>query len=146
LVDPFSSITSALSKTGKYTLNTFQINFIPIKDSVWKEKSLETIKVLESKYPAKLKNFILSKYFIIIKILFFPITALLWITKQLWKVQDDTSSSAEETNSSTEETSSNKNILDKLSLSGYNVSINIIQASDDPVEGRATIKEIYSTL
>ena len=35
MVDPFSSITSSLSKTGKYTLNTFQVNFTPIRDSIW---------------------------------------------------------------------------------------------------------------
>ena len=36
-VDPFSSITSALGQTGKYSLNMLQINFSPINDPVWKK-------------------------------------------------------------------------------------------------------------
>jgi hypothetical protein len=50
-VDPFSSITSALSRTGKYTLNTFQINFTPIPNRSWKKWLSNTIKVLMSNYP-----------------------------------------------------------------------------------------------
>ncbi|MDR3150680.1 MAG: hypothetical protein LBU14_03575 [Candidatus Peribacteria bacterium] len=45
-IDPFSSITSALSKSGKYTLNTFQINFVPIKDKSWKNNSEKVLKIL----------------------------------------------------------------------------------------------------
>jgi hypothetical protein len=37
MVDPYSSITSALNKTGAYSLNTFQINFSPITNKAWKK-------------------------------------------------------------------------------------------------------------
>lgn len=144
VIDPFSSITSALSKTGKYSLNTFQVNFVPSRDTEWKMNSEKTIKILDSKYPEKLKSFMLSKYFIFFKIIFFPITAIVWLTKLLWKSENLVSPTTEET-SSTEDLS-NKNMLEKLSLSGYNISINIINAWDNQVEWRAVIKEIYSTL
>ncbi|MDR0771577.1 MAG: hypothetical protein LBF15_00460 [Candidatus Peribacteria bacterium] len=114
MVDPFSSITSALSKTGKYTMNTFQVNFSPARDFDWKNNSEKTIKILDSKYPDNLKSLMLSKYFILFKILFFPVTAIVWIVKLLWK--NDGSPAAGEDVSSSEETSLNKNILDKLSL------------------------------
>jgi hypothetical protein len=126
MVDPFSSITSALSKTGKYTMNTFQVNFSPVRDFDWKNNSEKTIKILDSKYPDNLKSLMLSKYFVIFKILLFPVIAIVWIVKLLWK--NDSSPAAGEDVSSSEETSLNKNILEKLSLPGYNVSINIIHA------------------
>ncbi|MDR1987301.1 MAG: hypothetical protein LBQ24_00560 [Candidatus Peribacteria bacterium] len=81
---------------------------------------------MDSKYPEKLKSFMLSKYFIFFKIIFFPITAIVWLTKLLWKSENLVSPTTEET-SSTEDLS-NKNMLEKLSLSGYNISINIINA------------------
>jgi hypothetical protein len=73
MVDPFSSITSALSRTGKYTLNTLQINFTPIKDKSWKKNAGKTIEVLASTYPGWVKRFMMSKYFLLFKILLFPI-------------------------------------------------------------------------
>jgi len=46
MVDPYSSITSALGRTGKYTLNTFQVNFTPVADSEWKKNLNHVIKVI----------------------------------------------------------------------------------------------------
>jgi len=37
MVDPYSSITSALSRTGNYSLNTIQINFAPVENKTWKK-------------------------------------------------------------------------------------------------------------
>jgi hypothetical protein len=85
MIDPFSSITSALSKADKYTLNTFQINFAPIQDKTWKKNSEKTLNILNSKYPTFFKNFLLSKYFLILKIVFFPITIIVWVIKLSWK-------------------------------------------------------------
>jgi hypothetical protein len=123
VIDPFSSITSALSKVDKYTLNTFQINFIPIQDKVWKKNSEKVLEILKSKYPKFLKDFLLSKYSIIIKILFFPITALVWIVKLFWRKEE-----LEKIVEESQKDDTNINILNKLSLSGYKVSINIIHA------------------
>jgi len=143
IVDPFSSITSSLSKTGKYTLNTFQVNFTPVKDNVWKENSDKIIKIITSKLPDFIKKLLLSKYFVIIKILFFPFV-LFWKIISIFSKKDDTESNVEDLDSSEEWV--NKFFKNKLSLSGYKTSINIIHAWEDNVEGRSTIREIYSTL
>lgn len=143
-IDPFSSITSALSKSGKYTLNTFQINFVPIKDKSWKNNSEKVLKILWSKYPEWLKDFLLSKYFIILKILISPFLAIAWFIKLIW--QKEKISSYSDTIKEENDNLISKNILNKISLSWYKVSINIIHAGDDLIDGTATIKEIYSTL
>jgi hypothetical protein len=47
MVDPYSSITSALSQIGNDTLNVFQVNFSPIDDSEWKSGAEKVIKIME---------------------------------------------------------------------------------------------------
>jgi hypothetical protein len=37
-------------------------------------------------------------------------------------------------------------IQTKISLNGYGTSLNIVCASDDPIQNKTNIKEIYSTL
>ncbi|MDR1945534.1 MAG: hypothetical protein LBQ59_05860 [Candidatus Peribacteria bacterium] len=113
-----------MSKADKYTLNTFQINFTPVQDKNWKKNSDRVLRILGAKYPRFFKNFLLSKYFIILKILFFPITALVWMIKLSWKKEEDLEKSVDEN----PKDDINKNILNKLSLSGYKVSVNIIHA------------------
>ena len=143
MVDPFSSITSSLSKTGKYTLNTFQVNFTPVKDSVWKNDSDKIIKIITSKSPDFIKKILLSKYFIVFKILVFPFI-LLWKFISIFTKKDEEESSQEDKEEWEEWVS--KFLKNKLSLSGYKTSINIIHAWEEQVEGRSTIREIYSTL
>jgi len=143
MVDPFSSITSSLSKTGKYTLNTFQVNFTPVRDSVWKKDSDKIIKIITSKSPDFIKNLLLSKSFIIFKILAFPFI-LLWKFISIFTKKDEEESSQEDKEEWEEWVS--KFLKNKLSLSGYKTSINIIHAWEEQVEGRSTIREIYSTL
>lgn len=146
IVDPFSSITSALSRTWKYTLNTFQVNFTPIKDENWKDKSDKIIKVITSKYPNFIKKILLSKYLIIFKILIFPFTLLVKLISLFTNKWDD--DNAWDDNSSDDDWDDwiNKFFKNKLSLSGYNTSINIIHAWEEAFEWKWTIREIYSTL
>lgn len=143
MVDPFSSITSSLSKTGKYTLNTFQVNFTPVRDSIWKNDSDKIIKIITSKSPDFIKKLLLSKYFIVFKILLFPFI-LFWKLISIFTKKEEESSHSEENNDSEEWV--NKFLKNKLSLSGYKTSINIIHAWEESVEWRSTIREIYSTL
>lgn len=75
-IDPYSSITSALSKTGKYSLNTFQVNFSPVSSKSWKKNAKKIIPILTSNYPRFLKNILLHPAFIYFKILAFPIYLL----------------------------------------------------------------------
>lgn len=144
MVDPFSSITSSLSKTGKYTLNTFQVNFTPVRDNVWKKDSDKIIKIITSKSPDFIKKLLLSKYFIVFKILVFPFI-LFWKLISIFTKKDEEESSPSEENNDSEEWV-NKFLKNKLSLSGYKTSINIIHAWEELVEWRSTIREIYSTL
>lgn len=144
MVDPFSSITSSLSKTGKYTLNTFQVNFTPIRDNVWKKDSDKIIKIITSKSPDFIKKLLLSKYFIVFKILVFPFI-LFWKLISIFTKKDEEESNSSEENDDSEEWV-NKFLKNKLSLSGYKTSINIIHAWEELVEWRSTIREIYSTL
>jgi hypothetical protein len=46
-IDPYSSITSSLSKMGSNSINIFQINFSPIPDEYWKKNPERIISILE---------------------------------------------------------------------------------------------------
>lgn len=142
IVDPFSSITSALSKTGKYTLNTFQINFTPLKDDNWKKNQDNIIKIVLSKYPGFIKKLLLSNKYIYFKILFFPFYILAWIINLFFKKAD---TEAWEVVNNDKDSVLNF-MKNKLSLSWYDTSINIIHAWEDKVESKWTIREIFSTL
>jgi len=146
MVDPYSSITSALWRTGKYTLNTFQVNFTPIQDNEWKDSAWDIAKILTSKSPKFIKNILLSKYYIFIKILLFPFFLLgkfIWLF--LTKSEEEEESSDEGSKDSKEEKPADfyKNKIIKW---WYNTSIHLIHAWEDPVEAKSSIREIYSTL
>ncbi|MFK7780069.1 MAG: type IV secretion system DNA-binding domain-containing protein [Candidatus Gracilibacteria bacterium] len=156
-VDPFSSITSALGRTGKYTLNTFQINFTPIHSKKWKKGLVRIIKILSSKYPSYIKKILLNPKFVYFKIIFFPIILLFKLIKLFTrKIEDDIIVNEEQLNinATAEEIVEidGKNIKvptfmkNKISLEGYKTSINVIHAGEDDVEAKGAIKEIYSTL
>jgi hypothetical protein len=145
MVDPYSSITSALWRTGKYTLNTFQINFTPINDNIWKKNKDRIIKILLAKYPKFIEKLLFSKYFKLIKLLLFPFV-LLWkfIALIFSKGEETTETEWEET--SWEDKQIPEYFKKKLELSGYLTSINVIHAGEDSIEASWSIREIYSTL
>ena len=153
MVDPFSSITSALSRTGKYTLNTFQINFTPESGKKWKKWVDKTVKILTSNYPDFLKKLLLNPNFIYLKILLFPLILVFKFIALLFP--GGWSSSTSESEEQSEESSAEdivwdsnipKIIQNKITLEWFNTSINVIHAWEDSVEARVSIKEIYSTL
>lgn len=147
IVDPYSSITSALARTGTYTLNTFQINFSPAPDNSWKRNIDHTIKILLSNHPDFLKNLELSRKFIFIKILLFPIVLFLKLIAAIFKKWDSEEVSGLEAQDSWEEWSSKvKAFMNKISLLWYNTSVNIIHAWEDNIEAKSSIKEVFSTL
>lgn len=141
IIDPFSSISSALSRTWTYTLNTFQINFLPILANKWKKNPNKTIDILTSKNPNFFKKIMLSKYSFLLKFIF---AIFLWI----WKLIVLPFKNIEETGEITETPEENKydKFANKLEKEAYAVSINIIHAWEDRFEWRWTIKEIASTL
>ncbi len=156
-VDPFSSITSALWRTWKYTLNTFQINFTPIIDKNWKKWLKDTAKILLSGYPEFYKKLLLDKNLIYLRILLFPFILLIKLFglffKHSWswidfdvdeKVSDNKKEEVADLND--KDVSIPRFMKNKVSLEWYSTSINIIHAWEDLVEAKWSIKEIYSTL
>lgn len=158
MVDPYSSITSALWRTWKYTLNTLQINFRPVKDSSWKKQAKETIEILTWNYPKIIKSILLSPYFKylkILKIIFIPFILIFKLFLLIFKKSDESQKVVEnevENNENIDEIldesqkSIPKQFLNKISLSWYEATINIIHAWEDIVEAKSSIKEVFSTL
>jgi len=141
IIDPYSSLTSSLSKTSNNAINSFQINFSPIPDEYWKKDPEKTLSIIESNLPDFIKNILIdSKKVFYFKLLFFPFFLLkkliyIFTPKKEIEWQD-------------EET---KDILsvetkNKLNNYWYWVSINLITASEDSIQNKFNLKEIISTL
>ena len=153
-VDPFSSITGALSKTWKYTLNTFQVTFRPISSKVWKKDAKRTIKILTSSSPKFIKDILLHPYFWYVKIIFFPLVLLGKFFNVLFfrNTQDGIPQEGEDSwdtlakNTIENPDSIDPKFLAKLSSEAYEVDINVICAGEDIIEVRSAVKEIASTL
>jgi len=157
-IDPYSSMTSALWKTWKYTLNSIQINFTPVKNKVWKKDASEIIKILESDYPSFIKNILLNpkiKYLkFILNILLFPFKIFSLFFKNTkeetlkvweWEQEEEKENSIEKIEIWDEKVTFSKYFANKLSSLWYETNINIIHAWEDKIEAKASIKEIFST-
>ena len=156
-VDPYSSITSALWRTWKYTLNTLQVNFVPILDWVWKKDLKDIINILISKYPKFIKKIMLSRYYFLIKIFLFPLIILMKLFYLLFK-WNATEIIEEEKQAGNKEKQNDESLvmednikmpqyfLNKIRKFWYKTDINLIHAWEDRVEAISSIKEIFSTL
>lgn len=117
-IDPYSAITSSLSKTGKYTLNTFQINFVPVASQSWKKDAKKIIPILTANYPRFFKIILLHPSFKYFKMGMFPFILVMKFIKLLLpqseestpKIVDGDSEEATEQN-----VEINTKFLDKLS-------------------------------
>ena len=149
-IDPFSSITWALWKTGKYTLNTIQINFSPVEDRVWKKNFKKITNILVGSYPKFIKKVLLEKRFLPLRIILFPVILILKFIGLLLRRWEENLAEAVEWSpmetSELKEDNIHSKFMDKLSCKWYKTSINILCASEDYVEARSAIKEIFSTL
>ena len=140
VLDPFSSITSAIWRSWKYTLNTFQVNFFPASEKIWKKNSEKIAEILTSDDSDFVKNLKLSNYYFLIKIINFPFALLFKLFKLIfWRKKEE--EQVEE-----KENEAKKLIEEKLKKQAYFVSINIIHAWEDKIESTWAIKEIFSTL
>lgn len=144
-------MTGALSKTGKYTLNTFQVNFRPVTSKLWKKDAKRTIEILTSKYPKFLQHILLHPIFPVFKIIFFPILLLGRFLRLVLGYSGKTQYTSEVQDSQEKQTLENPDSVDvkflqKLSNEGYEVDINIICAGEDNFEVQSSIKEIAATL
>ncbi len=159
MVDPYSSITSALSRTGSYSLNTIQVNFAPVENKTWKKWSDKIVKVLTSNYPLWIKRILLNENLVYVKILLFPI---IWFFKLiglfLSKPEEKILETAWEDWNEDEKWGWDEVVVDnktvnmpmkfitKISSPGYKTSLNIIHAGEDTIEWKMAVKEIASTL
>lgn len=157
MIDPYSSITSALSRTWNFTLNTIQINFSPIEDNIWKKDFEEIIKVLTSKKHNLVKKILLSKHYKYLKYWFLPFSLFIkfvWVIINpwsYWKHEDDNkdikdTKHLESTTREEDKDDIPMQIKNKLFLSGFACDINIISAWEDSIEAKNSVKEIFSTL
>lgn len=155
-IDPFSSLTGALSKTWVYTLNTFQVNFRPVTSNSWKKDAKRTIQILTSSYPNIIKNIMLHPGYKIAKIAVFPLV-ILWKlislaipkpeTIDIKPLETDEKITADKTKDILENPDKiDPKFLTKLSSEAYEVDINIISAGENDMEVRSAITEIASTL
>lgn len=140
MVDPYSSITSALSQIWNDTLNVFQVNFSPIDDSEWKSGAEKVIKIMEWKLPKFLKKIVLNYNLSWLKILALPFYLIGKIISLLLPKPD------EESESTTQDWDILEKFKTKLEPYGYWVNINIISAGNDIVQAKLNPKEIISTL
>lgn len=153
-IDPYSSITSSLWRTWKYTLNSIQINFSPVQNKYWKKNVWQKIKILNSNYPIFLKKIMLSEYYKYFKYTIYPFILLFKFIKLLFRIEANEEKEPEESenledvsNNLNEEKVKNwKHFLNKISKNWFITSINIIHAWDDNFEARNSIKEVFSTL
>ncbi len=153
-IDPYSSITSALWKTWKYSLDSFQVNFTPIKEKLWKKNAWHTIFILTSNYPEFVKNILLNPLFqyfqIFFQILFYPFKIFWLFFKKPEEISlnnnEDEQSVNEEIEIWNEKILIPKNFSSKLSGLWYEVWINLIHAWEDFIQAKSSIKELFSTL
>ena len=149
VVDPFASITSALWRTGKYTITTFQVLFEPIDDHVWKKDSHKMVEVITSKYPDFFKKILLNKYVKYIKYSIYPVYGLVklwrWMVNPFQDAHHDHSHESHE-HREWQANEMKENFVSKISHPGFKTGINIIFAGEDGGEWRIATKEIASTL
>ena len=158
MVDPYSSITSSLSRTESYSLNTIQINFVPVENKTWKKWSDKIVKVLISNHPLWLKKILLNPNLIYLKIVLFPVILFfkligLFLSKpeekileSVWEGWNDDETAWDEVVVDNKTVNMPMKFITKISSAGYKTSLNIIHAWEDTIEGKMAIKEIASTL
>lgn len=133
-IDPFSSLTAALTKNIKWWVRLIQVNFSPIPDRIWKNE--QVIDILSSKKPKFIKNILLSKNWKIFKKIFSPFSIFIqWI-----KILIHPSKAAIKT----EKKEPNKILERKLTWFGYTTSINIAIEWINELVSKVEIKDIIS--
>lgn len=139
-IDPFSSITSALQKGDKNNTKVFQINFMPIHDSKWKDP--KQIDVINSHYPKWVKELFLSQYGLAWKILFSPILLLVRFVSLV--IHPGGHDEHDDKNGKTKE---KENPYErKLAGFGYACGINFGYFGSDAMTAKVTVRESVSSL
>lgn len=142
IIDPYSSITQALSKIWNSSINIFQVVFSPLPDEYWKDNALKNYKILISSYPKFIKDILLKYNFKFLKFLLFPLFLIIKFFYLIFRKNNN----IEYAHNNEDKEDFSIEIANKLTHFWYTVWINIISASDNELENKLNIKEIYSTL
>lgn len=157
-LDTYSSITSSLSKANDYSLNTIQINFHPILDDIWKKNIDLTKKTIFDEPKANSieeisKTYNLFKLWLVPISMFFKFIMILIKPENYkkYKKQNEEKKKKEEEilqNLEVEEEKPKelpKEVKEKLSYLWFACNINIISASENDLESKANVSEMFST-
>ncbi|MDD5769860.1 MAG: DUF87 domain-containing protein, partial [Candidatus Gracilibacteria bacterium] len=140
-IDPYSSITQALSKIGNSSINIFQVNFSPIPDEFWKKNAEKIINILQSKIPDFFKSIFIYFNFSAFRFIFFPFVLIYkFFSLLIPKNNEEKTGNIEHLDNIPED------IKTKITHYGYGVDLNIISASEDKMQNKLNLKEIVSTL
>ena len=166
--DPYNLIIGTLSKWRNNCLNSIQINFSPAKNKIWKKNKENIIKIVTSQYPEFIKNILLNKNIIFLKVTFLPIIFIFKLllnfikiifNKKLENIRWENirweNIRWEDKNWNNSDNLVNKNSINdnkiksefdyKFTWNWFNTSINLIYAGDSLLEWKVMIKEILST-
>jgi len=138
VIDPYSSLTAALLKTGKNTTNIFSVTFSPMADW-WKQDAQELLKWDDINIPENLKQ-----AFISLKNLKFFILPFIWLVK--WIAFFFRNSETAETPPEEKKDEIPENLKEKLSSLWYGVDIRLACAGTDTLTAKLNIKELFSPL
>lgn len=156
-IDTYSSITSSLSKANEFSLNTIQINFHPISDDIWKKNIDLTTKILNQEKNEDSKED-LNKTLNLLKLGFVPISMFFKFIMILikpenykkYKKQNEEKKKKEEENIKIIEEEKKpeelpKEVKEKLWYLWFACNINIISASENDLESKSNVNEMFST-
>lgn len=142
-IDPYSSLTASLSKTSNNTINLFQINFSPYPDSFLQKEFDKKYKIFTSSYPEIIKKILLNFDFRYLKIFLLPFSLFL---KLISLFIPKNTQDQEEKQEKEEKIDVPEEIKNKLEKPHYWVNMSIVCISEDELESKMNIKEIFSTL
>jgi len=139
VIDPYSSLTAALLKTGQGTTNAFIVTFSPMPDS-WKDEAQEMLKWDDINLPTSFKKILIG-----CRKLTFLFLPFIWLVKGIGFFFRNADTAEESTLEAPKNTLSEE-VQQKMSLLWYGVDIRIVCAGTDPMTAKLNIKELFSPL
>lgn len=144
IIDPFSSITSALNTASTRSINIFQVNFSPLWDEDWKKDYEHTAKILFWGYPKFLKKLLLTRHKTNWYFLYAP---FIYIFRFFYKIIMLSKEKITWEWNIFEKNDEHFTLFkEKIASFWYWVDMNLVFVWDDKVEWKMAIKELYSTL
>lgn len=133
MIDPLSSMTSALTKVPRDAVGGFMIEFRPVEDSYWRTPAKRVI--LKYHLPQKLKVLLLS-YGWMFRTLFFPFRLVLSFIGLLFPTEPSDSHEKKE----------EEEEMSKTESFGYLTDITLIKSASESLSDEYLLKEIAGSL